>query len=263
MMTTFTPASGLSIVLPVHNEAPIVAEALREMCRAATTLPVPFEIVVCENGSRDDTLAIVHREAAREPRIMVATLDRPDYGHALQHGIQLARYDKVVIFNVDYWSAEFLRIAVDNLAVHDMVNGSKVLGHDERPILRRLITRSFNQFLRLWFGFQGTDTHGMKAFRRDVAGPLAAECVSRGWVFDTELVIRAERHGLRIVEQPVDTIEVRAPSYRSIVARVPETLRNIRRMRDGLQGLPRRRETERRRVEESAGDEASHPSVNA
>ena len=251
MMTTLS-ASGLSIVLPVHNEAPIVAEALREMCRAARTLPVPFEIVVCENGSRDATLAIVRREAAAEPAITVLTLDEADYGHALQHGIQGARYDKVVIFNVDYWSPEFLRVAIDGLAAHDMVTGSKVLGRDGRPVLRRLITRSFNQFLRLWFGFRGTDTHGMKAFRRDVAGPLAAECVSRGWVFDTELVIRAERHGLRIVEHPVDTIEVRAPSYRSIVARVPETLRNLRRMRTGLQLLPRRTDAEVRRREESA-----------
>jgi hypothetical protein len=59
-------------------------------------------------------------------------------------------------------------------------------------------------------------------------------------VWDTELVLRAERHGLRIVERPVDTMEIRPPSYTSIVSRVPVTLRNLELMRRGLQRVPRR-----------------------
>jgi glycosyltransferase involved in cell wall biosynthesis len=233
-------ARGLTVLLPVHNEGAIVERAVGDMLRATERLGVPFEVLVCENGSADDSRAILERMAARDPRIHVESLPVGDYGGALRHGIRAARFDDIVIFNVDYWSAEFLDTAWRGLADSDMVIGSKVMGRDRRPAVRRLITRAFNLFLRVSFGFRGTDTHGMKAFKRETAGMLAGECLSKGWIFDTELVLRAERHGLAIVEKPVDTIEIRPPSYGSIVARVPETLRNIAIMRRGLGGVPRR-----------------------
>jgi glycosyltransferase involved in cell wall biosynthesis len=173
-------APGLSVVIPVHNEAAIVEHTLGDMLAATTRLGVPFELLVCENGSIDETLAIVRRLHAGDSRIRVETLPVGDYGKALQHAMRVAHFDQVVIFNLDYWSAEFLQTALDGLATHDMVIGSKVLGRDRRPLLRRLITRSFNLFLRVCFGFRGTDTHGMKALRRGAAGLLAAECVSHG-----------------------------------------------------------------------------------
>ena len=231
---------GLSIILPVYDEAGTVGAALPEMLRAAERLHVPFEIVVCENGSRDDTLTIVRRLAAIHPHIRVETLPTPDYGQALRHGIHAAGYDKVVIFNVDFWSADFLEAALDRLKTNDMVVGSKVMGTDQGPIVRRIITRSFNGFLRIWFGFRGTDTHGMKAFRRDPAARLAAACVSKGSMFDTELVLRAERQGLTIVEKAVDSMEIRAPSYASILSRMPETFSNFVLMHRGLRAVPRR-----------------------
>ena len=232
--------AGLSVIVPVHNEAATVERALLDMVLATRSLGVPFEILVCENGSTDDSRAIVERLAVADARIRLEILAVPDYGAALQHGIRVACYDDVVIFNVDYWSAEFLATALAGLATHDMVIGSKVTGRDRRPVVRRLITRSFNWFLRVSFGFGGTDTHGMKAFRRASAAALAAECVSKGWVFDTELVLRAERHGLAIMERPVDTMEIRPPSYLAIVKRVPETIRNLKRMRRGLRSVDRR-----------------------
>lgn len=231
---------GLSIIVPVHDEAGTVSDALPEMLRAAERLAVPFELVVCENGSRDDTLAIVRRLAVAHQHIRVETLAAPDYGQALRHGINAAGYDRVVIFNVDFWSADFLATALDRLQTHDMVVGSKVMGADRRPVLRRVITRSFNRFLRAWFGFSGTDTHGMKAFRREPAARLAGACLSKGSMFDTELVLRAERQGLTIVEEAVDSMEIRPPSYMSILSRMPETLINFVRMHRGLRTVPRR-----------------------
>ena len=224
----------------MHDEAGVVADALREMLPAVARLNVPFEIVVCENGSRDETLAIVRQLAVAHQSVRVETLQTPDYGQALQHGIHVARHDKVVIFNVDFWSAEFLETAMAGLETSDMVVGSKVMGTDSRPIVRRIITRSFNRFLRIWFGFRGTDTHGMKAFRREPGARLAAACVSKGSMFDTELVLRAEREGLTIVEKAVDSMEIRPPSYASILSRMPETFRNFARMHRGLRAVPRR-----------------------
>ena len=239
-MAVTPPPSGLSVILPVHDEAGMVDEVLPEMLRAVERLNVPFEIVVCENGSRDDTLAIVGRLAGAYRGIRVETLATPDYGQALQHGIHVASYDKVVIFNLDFWSAEFLETALAGLETTDMVVGSKVMGSDRRPLVRRVITRGFNGFLRVWFGFRGTDTHGMKGFRREPAARLAAACVSKGSMFDTELVLRAEREGLTIVEKAVNSMEIRPPSYASILSRMPETFRNFARMHRGLRAVPRR-----------------------
>jgi glycosyltransferase involved in cell wall biosynthesis len=235
------PPSGLSIVLPVHNEAAVVEGALTRMLTALAELNLDFEVVVVENGSRDATLEIVRRLAAADRRIHLETLATADYGQALQHGIQTASCDKVVIFNVDYWSAEFVQTALAGLDRTDMVIGSKVMGKDRRPVLRRIITRGFNLFLRAAFDFGGTDTHGMKAFRRPAFSHLAADCVSKGGTFDTELVLRAERAGLTIVETAVDTMEIRPPSYASILARAPDVIRNLAVMRRALRSVPRKR----------------------
>lgn len=232
--------AGLSIILPVHNEAQVIEEAIGRMTAALAPLSSDLEFLVVENGSRDATLEIARRLAGGDARLRVVTLPVGDYGLALQHGIQVAHFDKVVIFNIDYWSADFVRTALVGLDRADMVLGSKVMGHDTRPVLRRVITRSFNLFLRLGFGFSGTDTHGMKAFRRNAAGHLAADCVSKGWTFDTELVLRAERAGLTIIETAVDTMEIRPPTYASIVSRVPDVVRNLSRMRRALSTVPRR-----------------------
>jgi glycosyltransferase involved in cell wall biosynthesis len=234
------PPAGLSIVLPVHNEAAVVETELTHMLAALAGLGADFEIVVVENGSRDATLDIVRRLAAADRRIHIETLATADYGQALQHGIQTAKYDRIVIFNVDYWSAEFVQTALAGLDRADMVLGSKVMGNDRRPVLRRIITRGFNLFLRAAFGFGGTDTHGMKAFRRQSARHLAADCVSKGGTFDTELVLRAERTGLTIVETAVDTMEIRPPSYVSIVSRAPDVIRNLAVMRRALRSVPRK-----------------------
>jgi peptidoglycan-N-acetylglucosamine deacetylase len=81
----------------------------------------------------------------------------------------------------------------------------------------------------LTLGFRGTDTHGIKAFRRSTMLPVLQECVIEKDVFASELVIRAERAGLRIVEIPVDIVEKRAPSI-NLFRRVPHAVANVLRL---------------------------------
>jgi hypothetical protein len=134
-----------------------------------------------------------------------------------------------VIFNIDFWSVDFATTAVERLAAADLVVGSKVMpgSDDQRPALRRFLTRAFNRMLQAAFGFRGTDTHGMKALRRGSMDRVLARCVTSRSIFDTELVIRAEREGLRIVEVPVEVREIRQPSYWSVARRLPEVCWNL------------------------------------
>jgi glycosyltransferase involved in cell wall biosynthesis len=202
------------------------------MLEAVERQHLEFEVVLCENGSSDGTCEVADDVARRDGRVRVEHLPEANYGLALKHGLRACRHDAVVIFNIDFWSAEFARAALDALRTSDLVIGSKMMGgsRDERPLLRRLITRAFNSFLRTVFGFLGTDTHGMKALRRSSFGHILDACVTEHWIFDTELVLRGERAGRRITEIPVVVREVRAPSYGSLLKRIPTVLWNLVRL---------------------------------
>ncbi len=151
------PAAPFSVVVPVYNEARIVTGSITRMLEALEQLAGEFELLVCENGSTDDTAALVHRLQRDDPRIRLERLPEPDYGGAMRHGIRACRYDRVVIYNIDFWSIDFTRDAVAKLDTNDVVVGSKVMEglEDRRPPLRRYLTRSFNTMLRTIFGFRG------------------------------------------------------------------------------------------------------------
>jgi hypothetical protein len=101
---------------------------------------------------------------------------------------------------------------------------------DRRPLIRRIATFVFNLLLRAILGSRVSDTHGMKAFRNDLVAELAPLVISRKDLFDTELVIRAERAGHRIREVPVIVHEIRV-ARTSLVKRVPRTIQGLFRIR--------------------------------
>jgi hypothetical protein len=159
----------------------------------------------------------------------------PDYGAALRAGLLAAEGDIVVNFDVDYYDLGFIADALERLAADDqpaIVVGSKRAegARDERHGLRRLVTAVFSGILRYGFGLGVSDTHGMKAMRREIVEPLARACHNGTDLFDTELILRAERAGLVVVELPVVVVE-RRPSRSPIWRRVPRTLLGLLRLR--------------------------------
>jgi glycosyltransferase involved in cell wall biosynthesis len=223
----------VSIVIPVYNEAGIVAQSVEGLCAELGELGWRFEIVVAENGSKDDTAAIGHALAAAHPEVVVLSCPEPNYGGALRRGIAMARGTFVICEEIDLCDVEFHARAVDILrsGSADMVVGSKAMrgAHDTRPLRRRVATRVYNRVLRLALGFRGTDTHGLKAFRRAALLPVVARCIVGHDVFASELVIRAQREGVSITEIPVELAEKRAPSIH-LARRVPRVLRNLARL---------------------------------
>ncbi len=113
----------------------------------------------------------------------------------------------------------------------DMVVGSKRAqgSEDRRPAHRRLATWAHNSLLRVALGFEGTDTHGVKAFSRERIAPVARRCVVDRDVFPSELVLRAAREGARVVEIPVALREKRPPSI-GLVKRIPGVLSRVARL---------------------------------
>lgn len=221
----------ISVVIPVYNEAPLLEGSLRELRARLLKWGVEFEILVAENGSTDATVAIAEELAAELPEVRLLRVARPDYGLALREGILQARGEHVHCDEIDICDVDFHRRAHELLVSHHLVVGSKTMpgAHDQRPLVRRVATRVINGMLRVLLGYRGTDTHGLKAFRRTELLPVVAACVLDGDLFASELVIRAQRAGLRLGEIPLSVKEKRDPSV-ALVSRVPRVLRDLHRL---------------------------------
>ncbi len=227
----------VSIVIPVYNEEGILREAVTELLdgleglRATLHAPaMTWEVIIAENGSRDRTAELAEHLAQEMPEVRTFSLGEPNYGKALRRGILEARGKYVVCEEIDLCDLEFHRRAPEHLRHGDcdMVVGSKAMkgATDERPLFRRAATRVINGMLRVALDFRGTDTHGLKAFDRETLLPVVESCVIDRDLFTSELVIRAARSGLHILEIPIKLHEKRPPSI-NLVKRVPNVMRGL------------------------------------
>ncbi|WP_338868237.1 glycosyltransferase family 2 protein [Myxococcus stipitatus] len=223
-------APHLSVVIPVYNEESIIASAAEELRQGLDARGLDYEIIFAENGSRDATTSILEELCARHPRLRWFHSERPNYGVALKAGINMARGTYVICDEIDLCDLSFYDAALPRLerGEADMVVGSKAAkgASDQRPLIRRAATRVHNKLLKVTLGFQGTDTHGLKAFRREALLPVIQKCVVDMDVFASEFVIRAWREGLKVMEIPIQLHEKRQPSIH-LFKRVPNVLKNV------------------------------------
>ena len=224
------PTPRLSVVIPVYNEEAILRAAIVDLIGRLDEMKIPYEILIAENGSRDGTVASAAELAKRHPQVMYASLGEPNYGKALRQGILRARGEFVVCDEIDLCDTDFYRRALEILETGgaDLVVGSKLLegAEDKRPMLRHVGSIVINQMLHVALGFKGTDTHGLKAFRRLALLDVVHACLADKDLFASELVIRADRSGIRKVEIPIRVVEKRTPSI-NLFRRVPNVLRNL------------------------------------
>lgn len=224
--------------MPAHNEEAYLATAVNEVVGALRERSQPFELLIVENGSTDATAVLARSLAAEVAEVRTLSLPEPDYGHALRTGFLEAAGELVAIFDVDFYDLGFLAQAVAMIEGPDgpdVVVGSKRAegARDTRDWTRRLVTATFGLVLRAGFGLRASDTHGIKVARRAPLKDIAAICRSGTDLFDTELVLRAERAGLQVTELPV-LVEQRRPSRSGIARRIPRTIVGLTRLRLAL-----------------------------
>jgi glycosyltransferase involved in cell wall biosynthesis len=230
-----SPSIGavISVVMPAHNEEGYLEPAVKAVIAAMTARSHDFEVIIAQNGSVDGTRAEAGRLTTAFEEVTSIDLPDADYGQALREGFLRARGEIIVNYDVDLVDVDFLDRALEVMedpAVAVVVGSKRSPGSDDgRAPARRLVTAAFSWVLRFGFGLRISDTHGLKALRRAPLAVLVAACRSGKDIFDTELIIRAERAGLGVEEIPVTVTDTRPPRT-PIARRIPRTLAGLGRL---------------------------------
>jgi glycosyltransferase involved in cell wall biosynthesis len=217
--------NNFSIIIPVFNEEEIFLESATNIYEIALRTKLNFELIFSENGSTDNTKEIVSSFIKDKKECSLISSDKPDYGVALKSGFEMAKNEIIISFDIDYYSEDFLETILNLDKKYSAVIASKRLkeSDDDRSIIRRLISNCFVIMLKLIFGTNLSDTHGMKAIKNDSLHQHLSKVISNQWMFDTELLMRIEAGGGLIKEVPIVVKEIR-PSVYSLSSDIPKTL---------------------------------------
>jgi glycosyltransferase involved in cell wall biosynthesis len=207
-------APEVEIVVPVHNEERVLAASIRRLHRfLSAEFPFSWRIVIADNASTDGTpeaAALLCRELAS---VSFMRLEQKGRGRALRAAWSASDARVVCYMDVDLSTdlRALLPLVAPLISGHSDVAIGTRLAHGARVVRgpkRELISRAYNALLHATLRARFSDAQcGFKAVRRDVAEELLPSVRDDAWFFDTELLVLAQRRGLRIHEVPVDWID--------------------------------------------------------
>ncbi len=204
----------IDIVVPVLNEEKILRRSITTLDEyMAKHLPYRYQITIVDNGSQDKTLEIAKNLAEKHQSVQVVSLAERGRGRALKRVWQNSSADILAYMDVDLSTSldDFLPMIQPLVAGEAgvaigsrLTKGSKTT----RGVKREFISRCYNNIIKWTSGTKFSDAQcGFKAIRRDVAAKFLPKIKDNEWFFDTELLIKTERAGVPIHEQPVTWIE--------------------------------------------------------
>jgi glycosyltransferase involved in cell wall biosynthesis len=201
----------VDIVIPVYNEEAALESSVRRVCASAEeALPVGWRVTIADNASMDSTQSIGERLAGEIEAVRYLRLDQKGRGRALRTAWLSSESVVLVYMDVDLSTdlRALLPLVAPLLTGHSAIaigsrlkRGARVARGPKREYISRIYNRLLRVSLRV--GFSDAQC-GFKAIRRDVACQMLPSVADQGWFFDTELLVLAERLGLRIYEVPVD-----------------------------------------------------------
>ena len=208
---TATAVPVLDVTIPVYNEERDLEECLRRLhAYLRGTFPHSFRITVADNASTDGTLKAAERVSRELREVTVVHLEEKGRGNALRK-VWLASPSPVLAYMDVDLSTDLAAVGpllAPLLSGHsDLAIGTRLTRNSRvvRGPKREFISRSYNFMLQSLMGAHFSDAQcGFKAIRADIAQQILPHTVDTAWFFDTELLVLAERCGLRVHEVPVD-----------------------------------------------------------
>ncbi|MEV4064415.1 bifunctional glycosyltransferase family 2/GtrA family protein [Nonomuraea dietziae] len=242
-MKTAVKTRLVEVVVPVHNEQRALRASIERLHGyLAGSFPYGFRITIADNASSDNTWQIAQELAAGHPEVNAVHLEEKGRGRALRQVWAASEADVVSYMDVDLSTDldAFLPLVAPLLSGHsDLAIGTRLVrtANVVRGPKREFLSRTYNLLLRGVLGAGFSDAQcGFKAARTEIAQALLPAVEDQEWFFDTELLLLAERHGLRIHEVPVDWVD--DPDSRvDIVRTAADDLRGMARVaRKALSG---------------------------
>ena len=204
----------VEVTVPAYNEEKALEQSVRLLhSYLSDNLPLHFLITIVDNASTDGTFAIAQRMGAELPRVRAVHLDRKGRGLALRHVWGRSEADIVAYMDADLSTDldAFLPLVAPLLSGHsDLSIGSRRASGAQvvRSPKREIISRAYNLLLRAVLSARFSDAQcGFKAGRTEVVKALLPAVKDDAWFFDTELLMLAQRQGLRIYQVPVTWTE--------------------------------------------------------
>jgi len=201
-----------SIIIPAYNESQRILASLDKIIAYATEQRWGAEIIVVNDGSRDNTAELVREYAKTHP--MVKLIENPGNrgkGYTVRNGMMHAHGDILLFTDADLSSpieeSQKLFAAIDKGA--DVTFGSRwlqaELQTERQPLYRQVFGRIFNLLLRIILGLKYKDTQcGFKAFTSKAAQQIFSRQMIDRWGFDPEILFLAEKYGFKVSEVPVE-----------------------------------------------------------
>jgi len=228
----------VDVVIPVYNEERALTESVSRLkTHLERTLPHPWRIIIADNASNDRTPEVGRGLAVAGERIEYLRLEQKGRGRALRKAWLSSDADVVSYMDVDLsTNLEAFLPLVQSIVTgsYDLAIGSRLLrgARVTRQWKRELISRAYNLLVKVLFPRRGfSDAQcGFKAVSRRAADHLVPLVHNNEWFFDSELLLRAEQHGYRIFEVPVEWVED-LDSRVNVVKTATEDVRGLLRVR--------------------------------
>ncbi|MBU0974852.1 ChbG/HpnK family deacetylase [Patescibacteria group bacterium] len=221
-----------SYIFPVYNEEKDLATQIESFIAEIKQHNLPLdEIILIENGSADKSWNEICRLENKYKFIKKRRISFPSFGQAVKHGLLSSNCRYLFVLNVDFYDIDFIKKSFKKLQTHNIVSGSKLhkQSSDSRPYFERLRTKLLGFVLKYILKYEGTDTHGIKAFRNTKKLKKALrEITTKHELFDTELLLKLKNE---VIELPITIREIR-PSRYSSLQRIVKTCIDLIRLID-------------------------------
>lgn len=204
----------ISLVIPAYNESGIIMDTIQTVSARLAELTAEYEVLVVDDGSTDGMAELVR--GCGDPRVRLeGYASNRGKGCAVRTGMLAAQGDLILCtdadlaYGVDVFAGLLERLRTGEA---DLVIGSRRMGgegYKNYPPLRILMSKCFGLLSHMISGLPYDTQCGIKAYRRQAARAIFSRCTTDGFSFDFEVLMRADRLGLKVEQIPVSVINFR------------------------------------------------------